>query len=139
MTATATANICNSRGLHARASAKFVKLASVYDAEVHVTRDGVTVNALSIMGLLMLARQRFLWWPFHPLGFPISAVFGTMFFSVFLSWAIKSIVLKYGGPGLYLKTRPFFLGLILGQFVTVGIWYGIDYFNGASWNMVTSW
>ena len=54
MTATATANICNTRGLHARASAKFVKLASTFDAEVHVTRDGVTVNALSIMGLLML-------------------------------------------------------------------------------------
>ena len=52
--ATATANICNSRGLHARASAKFVKLASSFDAEIHVTRDGVTVNALSIMGLLML-------------------------------------------------------------------------------------
>ena len=52
--AAATANICNSRGLHARASAKFVKLASSFDAEVHVTRDGVTVNALSIMGLLML-------------------------------------------------------------------------------------
>jgi phosphocarrier protein len=53
-TATATADICNTRGLHARASAKFVKLASTYDAEVRVTRDGVTVNALSIMGLLML-------------------------------------------------------------------------------------
>lgn len=53
-TANATANICNTRGLHARASAKFVKLASSFDAEVHVTRDGVTVNALSIMGLLML-------------------------------------------------------------------------------------
>ena len=53
-TAAATANICNTRGLHARASAKFVKLASGFDAEVHVTRDGVTVNALSIMGLLML-------------------------------------------------------------------------------------
>lgn len=52
--AAATANICNTRGLHARASAKFVKLASNFDAEVHVTRDGVTVNALSIMGLLML-------------------------------------------------------------------------------------
>ena len=52
--AAATANICNSRGLHARASAKFVKLASSFDAEIHVTRDGVTVNALSIMGLLML-------------------------------------------------------------------------------------
>ena len=52
--AAATANICNSRGLHARASAKFVKLASNFEAEIHVTRDGVTVNALSIMGLLML-------------------------------------------------------------------------------------
>jgi phosphocarrier protein len=50
----ATADICNTRGLHARASAKFVKLASTFDAEIHVTRDGVTVNALSIMGLLML-------------------------------------------------------------------------------------
>jgi phosphocarrier protein len=54
MTASATATICNTRGLHARASAKFVKLASTFDAEIHVTRDGVTVNALSIMGLLML-------------------------------------------------------------------------------------
>ena len=54
MSVTATANICNTRGLHARASAKFVKLASSFDAEIHVTRDGVTVNALSIMGLLML-------------------------------------------------------------------------------------
>ena len=52
--ARATANICNTRGLHARASAKFVKLASTFDAEVHVTRDGMTVNALSIMGLLRL-------------------------------------------------------------------------------------
>jgi phosphocarrier protein HPr len=49
-----TVDICNQRGLHARASAKFVKLASAYDCEIHVTRDGTTVNALSIMGLLML-------------------------------------------------------------------------------------
>lgn len=50
----AIVGICNQRGLHARASAKFVKLASVYEAEVKVTRDGVTVDARSIMGLLML-------------------------------------------------------------------------------------
>ncbi len=52
--ASATANICNTRGLHARASAKFVKTASAFEADIRVTRDGVTVNALSIMGLLML-------------------------------------------------------------------------------------
>lgn len=51
---TTTANICNTRGLHARASAKFVKLASSFECEIQVTRDGVTVDARSIMGLLML-------------------------------------------------------------------------------------
>ncbi len=50
----ATVGICNQRGLHARASAKFVKLATTFESDIRVTRDGVTVNALSIMGLLML-------------------------------------------------------------------------------------
>jgi phosphocarrier protein HPr len=47
--------IINERGLHARASAKFVKLAGTFDAEVRVSRDDQTVDALSIMGLMMLA------------------------------------------------------------------------------------
>ena len=47
--------ITNERGLHARASAKFVKLAATFDAEVTVTKDGQTVDARSIMGLMMLA------------------------------------------------------------------------------------
>jgi phosphocarrier protein len=46
--------IINERGLHARASAKFVKAASQFDAHVTVTRDGATVDAQSIMGLMML-------------------------------------------------------------------------------------
>jgi phosphocarrier protein len=50
-----TVEIINKRGLHARASAKFVKLASAYDAEVRVSKDGQTVDARSIMGLMMLA------------------------------------------------------------------------------------
>jgi phosphocarrier protein HPr len=50
-----TVEIVNKRGLHARASAKFVKTASGFDAEVRVTKDGQTVDARSIMGLMMLA------------------------------------------------------------------------------------
>ena len=53
--ASVTVDICNARGLHARASAKFVKMAATYDAEVRVTKDGQTVDARSIMGLMMLA------------------------------------------------------------------------------------
>ena len=53
--ATRSVEIVNKRGLHARASAKFVKLASTFDAEVTVSKDGQTVDARSIMGLMMLA------------------------------------------------------------------------------------
>ncbi len=49
-----TVEIVNARGLHARASAKFVKAAAQYDAHVRVTREGQTVDAQSIMGLMML-------------------------------------------------------------------------------------
>jgi phosphocarrier protein len=55
MSATRTVDICNERGLHARASAKFVKLAAGFDAEVTVSKDGTRVDARSIMGLMMLA------------------------------------------------------------------------------------
>ena len=47
--------IRNKRGLHARASAKFVTLASGFDASVEVTKDGAAVCGTSIMGLMMLA------------------------------------------------------------------------------------
>ncbi len=47
--------ITNQRGLHARASAKFVKCAEGFDANVTVSRDGQTVPGTSIMGLMMLA------------------------------------------------------------------------------------
>ena len=46
--------IVNQKGLHARASAKFAAMALTFNAEVTVTKDGVTVNGTSIMGLLML-------------------------------------------------------------------------------------
>jgi len=47
--------ITNTRGLHARAAAKFVKCAAVFDAEVWVTKEGITVSGQSIMGLMLLA------------------------------------------------------------------------------------
>ena len=51
---TRTVTISNTRGLHARAAAKFVTLAERYGASVDVVRDGQTVSARSIMGLMML-------------------------------------------------------------------------------------
>jgi len=50
-----TFTILNKRGLHARASAKFVQTVDSFDAEVEVEKDGVAVGGNSIMGLMMLA------------------------------------------------------------------------------------
>jgi len=47
--------IINKRGLHARASAKFVQTVEAYDAAITVSKDGTTVGGTSIMGLMMLA------------------------------------------------------------------------------------
>ncbi|MEO1292185.1 MAG: HPr family phosphocarrier protein [Pseudomonadota bacterium] len=50
-----TLDIINEKGLHARASAKFVEVVERHTAEASVSRDGMTVSGDSIMGLLMLA------------------------------------------------------------------------------------
>ncbi|CAI8222805.1 MAG: Phosphocarrier protein NPr [Alphaproteobacteria bacterium] len=51
---TASLTLANQRGLHARASAKFVQLAERFEAAISVSKDGESVNATSIMGLMML-------------------------------------------------------------------------------------
>lgn len=53
-----TVTILNARGLHARAAAKFVKLAAGFDARVSVSRNGMDVGGDSIMGLMVLAASQ---------------------------------------------------------------------------------
>ncbi len=50
-----TVKIVNTRGLHARAAARFVKMAESFEADIKVSRDGTSVSGASIMGLMMLA------------------------------------------------------------------------------------
>lgn len=54
----ATATICNMKGLHARASSKFVNTAQEFESEISVTRGGESVNGRSILDLMMLAAAR---------------------------------------------------------------------------------
>ena len=54
-TARRVVTICNQKGLHARAAARFVKTAHEFDAEIWVRKNGTVVSGRSIMGLMMLA------------------------------------------------------------------------------------
>lgn len=92
----------------------------------------------SAMGLLTFLRYKYLWWPLHPLGLTVagSRVMDWTWFSIFLAWLVKIGVLHYGGPRMFRALRPFFLGLVLGQFVSVGAWTVIDAFTGMTDNMI---
>lgn len=68
---------------------------------------------------LTLMRGQFLWWPFHPVGLAVSSswAMGYMWFSLLIAWALKYLILRGSGLDGYRKALPFFLGLILGEFV----------------------
>jgi len=91
------------------------------------------------MGLLMWARHQFPWWPLSPLGFMLSANWktGHIFLSAFLAWLCKYVMLKYGGPRLYRSSRPFFMGMILGEIAAAGSWLVVDYLSGRTGNFLT--
>ena len=108
----------------------------------------VTSEFLSVAGMggaaqfgLIMAAKRWLWWPIHPIAFPVSAMWTThhLMPSIFLAWLVKTVVLRYGGVQWYRRTRPFFLGLILGHYITGGLWIVIDGFTGMTGNQLFFW
>jgi len=94
------------------------------------------IGGAIMLGFMFLQRN-FYWWPIHPLGFAIGANgwMNKIWFSIFLAWAIKAGVLKYGG-GMFHQLRPFFLGLVLGQYTCAGVWFVIDWITGTTGNQV---
>lgn len=97
----------------------------------------VGIGAAAMLGLTWL-RQRFLWWPLHPIGFPImtSWLVDWMWFSIFFAWMIKTIVLKYGGAAMFTRSRHFFLGIIVGRMLITGVWLVIDFLTGTVGNSI---
>ena len=89
---------------------------------------------LLVYSLLALVQYRFHWWPLHPVGITVAPLWMTrlIVFSVFLAWVSKSAIMRYGGVGAYRGARPFFMGLIAGYFLGIGLSYLVDiiWFSG---------
>jgi len=88
-------------------------------------------SALFFMGMgalsyffLAFMRLRYLWWPFHPIGYAVANTFTMQYLwsPFFFGWLAKVIVLKAGGIKSYRHYVPFFLGLIMGEAVGNGFW-----------------
>ena len=85
--------------------------------------------------LLALLRMSLFWWPLHPAGYAVSSNWSInlFWFSIFISWGLKHLILRYGGLKLHRRSIPFFMGLILGEFIVGGLWM----IRGAFWGVPT--
>ena len=79
--------------------------------------------SLFTLGLMFLRRQ-FIWFPFHPAGYALGLSAGMVWVwsAVCVGWFIKAVLLKFGGLRTYRKASLFFVGLILGDFLTGTFW-----------------
>ncbi len=77
--------------------------------------------SMAVIFLFSYLRMRFIWWPFHPIGYAVSMAMGiwSMFF---FGWLFRLVIFKMGGTNGYRKALPFFLGMILGDFIMFGFW-----------------
>ncbi len=92
---------------------------------------------IGITLMLTALRARFVGFPFYPAAYAMNMSFVNDFFwcDMFVAWMVKALILRYGGMKLYRTGLPFFLGLILGDFVTGSVWsvigtiYHLDLFR----------
>ena len=82
---------------------------------------------------LSYMRSAFVWWPFHPLGYALcgSWTMVVLWFPCLVAWLIKTPILRYGGMRLFVKVRPFFIGLMIGECAMAVIWTLISATTGA--------
>jgi len=73
---------------------------------------------------LSIMRARYTWWPLAPLGFALSGSWSMIVFwcPIMIAWMVKTSILRYGGMKTYMRLKPVFLGLILGEFSQAVIW-----------------
>jgi len=98
-----------------------------------------TVVGAAVTMFLVQMNRSFLWWRLSPIGYLLSsrAASALIAHSIFIGWLISGLVLRYGGLRPYRKFRPVFLGMILGEFATVGFWLIVDaIFGGKVGNLV---
>ncbi|OPZ08911.1 MAG: hypothetical protein BWZ10_02610 [candidate division BRC1 bacterium ADurb.BinA364] len=89
------------------------------------------------MLILTLCRYNFAWWPIHPIGFPIAPTWGVQMSmgSIFVAWLAKTILLRLGGVSLYLKAKPFFIGMLIGHLLMIFAAFLANAFFGSQVNL----
>ncbi|MAE62409.1 MAG: hypothetical protein CMJ49_13765 [Planctomycetaceae bacterium] len=104
--------------------------------------DGVTAGWYGVgagwVGLTIFLRRALFWFP-HPIGFlmMINPLMTYLWFSFFIGWLCKKLVVKYGGKATFDRVRVIFIGLILGELIGVFVWPTVAMILGQTMNAVT--
>ena len=86
--------------------------------------SGFLFGGMLLTFVLTFLRYHFIWWPLHPAGYilAVSDSVGDYWFAIFVASTIKWLVLRHGGARAYRRSVPFFLGLILGDYLLACGW-----------------
>lgn len=89
---------------------------------------GAATAAAVIGGLVTIGlgfmRMQFTWWVWHPVGYAICSSWSMnkLWACMFIAWAVKGLITRYGGAKAYQAALPFFVGLVLGEFAVGSVW-----------------
>lgn len=97
-------------------------------ADFHTQKLGFFGIGAVAMCFLTFMQYRFSWWPLHPVRLAISAIWmiRNQAAAIFVAWAARSLIMRFGGIELYRKASPFFIGLIVGYFLGIGSSFIVD-------------
>jgi uncharacterized protein DUF6785/uncharacterized protein DUF6784 len=92
--------------------------------QIQDTNLGWMAGGLLFTFFLKTMRGMFVWWPFHPMGYALALSFAMdyFWFAFMLSWLVKLVLVRWGGMRTHTQAAPFFLGLILGDYVVGSLW-----------------
>jgi hypothetical protein len=95
-----------------------------FPKEPRVAASVATLAAGGFALLLGAMRMNYTWWVFHPVGYATSMSWSMerLWACIFIAWVLKVLVTRYGGATAYRKAVPFFVGLVLGEFVVGSLW-----------------
>jgi hypothetical protein len=91
--------------------------------ETH-SRLGYFAFGFALTSILAVLRLRFAGWPLHPIGYLLcfSFTMQKIWFSVLLGWSAKAMIVRFGGPDLYNRAKPAFVGVIIGEAAAAACW-----------------
>lgn len=105
-----------------------------YPKSTDLTAISWIVMGFGFTVFLMAMKGAFFWWPFHPAGYALANSYALEYWwmTLLIGWLLKLVIVRYGGIKGYRRALPFFLGLILGDYVAASMWSIVGWALGMS-------